>query len=160
MTKPPRELLEFLRRYEPGVQSLTLGLRSVVLEEMAPCHEYIFAMRHTVVLLYGPTDKVIEDCICMICVYRKHVNLQFTEGVDLNDSYGVLQGTGKRMRHLKVNGLSDLERPETRAYLRQARKQAGLMRPRQRRAGDVITKIKTRAPKARRIVDPLGKPSP
>ncbi len=144
MTKPPRELLEFLRRYEPGVASLTLALRTVVLEEMAPCHEYIFAMRHTVVLLYGPTVRVIEDCICMISVYRSHVNLQFTQGTELADSYGVLEGTGKRMRHLKVKSLSDLERPAIRAYLRQARTQTGFTRPRQRRANDVITKVKMR----------------
>ena len=111
---------------------------------MAPCHEYIFAMRHTVVLLYGPTDRVIEDCICQIGVYRKHVNLQFTQGTELDDSFGVLQGTGKRMRHIKVKSLSDLDRPEIRAYLRQARAQAGLTRTRQRRAGDVITKVKAR----------------
>ncbi len=144
MTKPPRELLEFLRRYEPAVQSVALGLRTVVLEEMAPCHEYIFAMRHTVVLLYGPTDRVIEDCICQIGVYRKHVNLQFTQGTELEDTFGILQGTGKRMRHITVKSLPDLDRQEIRAYLRQARKQAGLTRPRQRRAGDVITKVKAR----------------
>src|SRR5216684_933538 len=120
MTKPPRELLEFLRRYEPAVQSVALGLRTVVLEEMAPCHEYIFAMRHTVVLLYGPTDRVIEDCICQIGVYRKHVNLQFTQGTELEDTFGILQGTGKRMRHITVKSLPDLDRQEIRAYLRQA----------------------------------------
>ena len=144
MTKPPRGLLDFLRRYEPAVQDLALGLRTVVLDEMAPCHEYIFAMRHTVVLLYGPTDHVVEDCICMIGVYRKHVNLQFTQGVELEDPFGVLKGAGKRMRHLKVKSLSDLDRPEIRAFLRQARTQAGLTRPRQRRKGDVITKVKPR----------------
>lgn len=42
MTKPPRELFEFLHRYDPAIQSLALGLRKVILEEMSPCHEYIF----------------------------------------------------------------------------------------------------------------------
>ena len=144
MTKPPRELLEFLYRYEPGVQAVALGLRKVVLEEMAPCHEYIFAMRGTVVLLYGPTDRVIEDCICMINVYRKHVNLRFTHGTELEDPYGVLQGTGKRMRHITVKSLSGLDRPEIRAYLRKARKHAGLTRPRQRTVADVTTVVKAR----------------
>ena len=144
MTNPPRELLEFLHRHEPGVQAVALGLRKVVLEEMAPCHEYIFAMRSAIVLLYGPTDRVIEDCICMIVVYRKHANLQFTQGTELEDSYGVLQGTGRRMRHISVKRLSELDRPEIRAYLRQARKQAGLTRPRPRKAADVITVVKAR----------------
>jgi len=142
MTKPPRGLLEFLHRHEPGLQAVALGLRTVVLEEMAPCHEYIFAMRNAIVLLYGPTDRVIEDCISMISVYRKHVNLRFTHGTELNDSYRVLKGTGKRMRHISVTTLSELNRPEIRAYLRQARKHAGLTRPRQRKPGDVITVVK------------------
>jgi hypothetical protein len=144
MTRPPRELLAFLSRHEPGLQAAALGLRTVVLEEMAPCHEYIFAMRGTVVLLYGPTDRVIEDCICMITVYRKHMNLQFTHGTELDDSSGVLHGTGKRMRHITVKHLSEVDRPEIRAYLRQARRHAGLTQPRQRNARRVITVVKAR----------------
>ena len=144
MTKPPRELLEFLHRHEPSLQAVALSLRKMVLEEMAPCHEYIFAMRSAIVLLYGPTDRVIEDCICMVSVYRKHVNLQFTHGAELEDSHGVLRGAGKRMRHITVKSLSELDRPEIRTYLRQARKHAGLTRPRQRNAGDVITAVKAR----------------
>ena len=143
MKQAPRELIDFLHRHDAGVQDVALDLRRVVLEEMAPCHEYIFAMRHAVVLLYGPTSKVIEDCVCMISVHRKHANLRFTDGVDLDDSYGVLEGTGKRMRHIKVKAQSDLGKPEIRAYLRQARKNAGMVRPRQRTEDDVMTKIKT-----------------
>jgi hypothetical protein len=147
VTKPPRELLEFLYRYDPAVQAVALGLRKAVIEEMAPCHEYIFAMRTAVVLLYGPTDRVIEDCICMINVYRKHVNLRFTHGTELEDSYGVLHGTGKRMRHITIKKVSELDRPEIRAYVRQARKRAGLKRPRHRGAGDVVTVVKAPEPR-------------
>src|SRR5260370_41610646 len=77
MTRPPRELLEFLDRYDPGIQSLALGLRKVVHEEMAPCHEYIFEMRSKVVLLYGATERVIADGICNIHVFARHVLLGF-----------------------------------------------------------------------------------
>jgi hypothetical protein len=111
---------------------------------MAPCHEYIFAMRTAVVLLYGPTDRAIEDCICMINVYRQHVNLRFTHGTELEDSYGVLRGTGKRMRHITIKSVSELDRPEIRAYVREARKRTGLKRPRHPGADDVITVVKVR----------------
>ena len=149
MTKPPRELLEFLYHYDPAVQSLGLGLRKVVLEEMAPCHEYIFAMRSKVVLLYGPTERVITDGICLVGVFTKHVNLGFMRGAELEDASGVLQGSGKAMRHITLKRLSELDRPEIRAYLRQARKHAGLRRPRQRTAGDVITRVKSTSPMRR-----------
>ena len=92
MTKPPRELVDFLYRHDPAIQSLALGLRKVVLDEMAPCHEYIFAMRSKVVLMYGRTGQVIKDNICSINVFARHVNLGFRRGADLKDARGVLQG--------------------------------------------------------------------
>src|SRR5712671_697728 len=98
MTRPPRELLEFLYRYDPAIQSLALGLRKVVHEEMAPCHEYIFEMRSKVVLLYGATAHVIADGICLIGVFPRHVNLAFHRGTDLRDARGALLGAGKQMR--------------------------------------------------------------
>jgi hypothetical protein len=149
VTKPPRELLEFLYHHDPAIRSLALGLRKVVLEEMAPCHEYIFAMRSKVVLLYGPTERVIADGICLISVFTKHVNLGFMRGADLEDASGVLQGNGKAMRQITLKKLSELDRPEIRACLRQARKHAGLRRPRQPTADDVVTRVKARSPTRR-----------
>jgi hypothetical protein len=142
MTRPPRELLEFLYRYDPGVQSLALGLRRVVHEEMAPCHEYIFEMRSKVVLLYGATERVIADGICDVSVFARHVLLGFPRGTDLDDPAGVLEGTGKAMRHITLKRLSDLDRPEIRRYLRQARTRAGLKRRHRRAADEVVTRVK------------------
>jgi len=142
MKRPPRELLEFLHRHDPAVQSLALALRQVVHEEMTPCHEYIFEMRSKVVLLYGATERVIEDGICDINVFARHVNLGFPRGADLNDRAAVLQGTGKAMRHITLTNRSDLDRPEIRTYLRQARKHAALKPRRRGTAVDVVTRIK------------------
>src|SRR5262249_3556144 len=41
VAKPPKELLDLLKPYDSGIQELTLALRQLVLEEMAPCCEYI-----------------------------------------------------------------------------------------------------------------------
>jgi hypothetical protein len=146
MTRPPPELLEFLYRYDPGVQLLAVGLRKVVHEEMAPCYEYIFEMRSKVVLLYGATERVISDGICNISVFARHVTLGFRRGTDLDDTAGVLQGSGKAMRHIRIQKLSDLDRPEIRRYLRQARKHAGIQRRRDRTAGEVVTRVKPKSP--------------
>ncbi len=93
-------------RYDPGIQALALGLREVVHQELAPCHEYIFEMRSKVVLLYGATERVIAHGICNIHVFARHVLLGFPRGTDLDDPAGVLQGTGKGMRHITVKKLS------------------------------------------------------
>jgi hypothetical protein len=142
MRKPPRELLEFLFKYDPPIQSLALGVRQVVHEEMSPCHEYIFEMRSKVVLLYGSTERVIADGICNISVFRRHVTLAFVRGTDVEDRGGVLQGTGKAMRHIRLTKLSDLDRPEIRRFLRKARRVAGLKRSRDRMTDEVVTRVK------------------
>jgi hypothetical protein len=148
VAKPPGQLLEFLHGYAPTIQSLALGLRTVVLAEMAPCHEYIFAMRSKVVLLYAATERVIADGICSINVFTKHITLAFYRGADFADRRGLLQGTGKKMRHVRLTKLSDLDRPELRAYLREARKRAGVRRSRIPMPDEVVTRVKTRsAPK-------------
>jgi len=116
----------------------------VVLGEMAPCHEYIFAMRSQVVLVYGPTERVLKDAICMIVVYRKHVNLAFTRGTDLDDAAGILEGCGKTMRQVTLRRVSELDRPEIRKLVGQARRRAGLTRPRRRGADEVVTRVKAR----------------
>jgi hypothetical protein len=139
----PASLIELLDRYDPEMQSLALRLRDVVHEEMAPCHEYIFGMRSKVVLLYGATERVIDDGICYINVFVRHVNLGFSRGGELDDSGGVLKGTGKAMRHITLKTSSDVSRPEIRKYLRQARRQAGLARRHPGTADEVVTRVKT-----------------
>jgi Domain of unknown function (DU1801) len=145
MSKPPPELIEFLHAYQPSVQSIGLGLRQLVLEEMAPCHEYIFPMRSKVVLLYGSSKKVLADCVCSIAIFRRHATLIFHRGVDLTDKHHLLQGSGKALRHIRVEHLEELDRPELRAYLRQARRRSPLRARRRANPEDVETTVKKRA---------------
>ena len=142
MRRPPPELVEFLHPYSPGVQSIAIGLRSVVLDELAPCHEYIFKMRARVVVLYGPTERVIKDGICLIAVFAKHVNLGFMRGAELQDRAGVLEGSGRMMRHVSLKRLSDLDRPELRVLLRQARRRERGVRAKAPMLDDVVTRVK------------------
>ncbi len=141
MKEVPHQLLEFLHRYDPAIRSLALDLRTLIHEEMAPCHEYIFAMRSKVVLLYGATERVIDDGICHINVFVRQVNLGFSRGTELEDPAGVLQGTGKAMRHITLKASIDLRRPDIRSLLQEARRNAGLAR-RQRSAARVTTRVK------------------
>jgi hypothetical protein len=140
--KVPPELIEFLRRYDGRIQSLALGLRKVIHEELAPCHEYIFEMRSKVVLLYGATDHVIRDGICNIGVFARHVTLGFPHGVELRDPANVLGGAGKGMRHLRIAKLSDLDDPALRPLLRQARTLSGMKRRRAGVSANVVTRVK------------------
>jgi hypothetical protein len=141
-TRAPRELIDFLRGYDPAVRTLALRLRAIVLGELAPCHEYIFWMRSKVVLLYGSSERVIDDNICSIGVFSRHVDLAFKRGADLEDRDGVLEGAGKGMRHIKVMTVADLDRPEIPRFLRKARRHAGLEPARRGTRRAVVTRVK------------------
>lgn len=138
----PAQLIDFLARHETATRSLAIGLRRIVLDTIAPCHEYVFKMRSKVVLLYGATSRVIADGICQIAVFRHHVTLVFPEGIDLEDPAGMLRGTGTTMRHLRVVASTDLDRPEIRSLLRQARSLASPGEQASRGRPEVVTRFK------------------
>jgi hypothetical protein len=124
VTKPPRELLDLLKSYDRGVQELTLALREVVIEELAPCFENILEV-YIISLVYSSTERVMKDGICYIGVMKDRVNLGFHHGTDLRNSHRLLEGTGKEMRHIKIRNISDALNPAIRLYLQEARERAG-----------------------------------
>ena len=119
--RPPSDLIKFLKPYDRAVQQLALGLRALVLEEMAPCHENIYDAYSAVAIGYGSSDR-LGDGVLHIAVYGSGVNLGFNHGATLDDPLGVLKGTGRRIRHISLTTAADLERPEIRSYIKRARK--------------------------------------
>jgi hypothetical protein len=120
---PPPDLIRFLKPYDRAIQQLALGLRGLVLEEMAPCHENIYDAYSAVAIGYGSTDR-LKDGVLHIAVYGSGVNLGFNDGAALDDPLGILKGIGKHIRHISLKTEADLERPEIRSYIRRARKLA------------------------------------
>jgi hypothetical protein len=49
-----------------------------------------------------PTVCVEDAAFAYVGVYTAHVNVGFFQGASLQDPAGLLQGTGKHMRHVKV----------------------------------------------------------
>ena len=153
---PPRELIEFLKPYDRVVQKLALSLRSLLLEEMAPCHENIYDAYSAVAIGYGSSDR-LQDGVFHIAVYANHVNLGFNHGATLDDPLGILKGNGKRIRHISIQTPADLARPEIRSYVRRARVVAGDdarklgEKPKEKPDG-VVSTVKAIYPKKRRPV--------
>jgi hypothetical protein len=153
--QPPKELLEFLKPYDPQIRKLALRLRALVIEEMAPCCENIYDAYNAVAIGYGPTDR-LKDGVIHIAVYEKHVNLGFNRGASLADPKGILKGTGKSIRHLTISSLADVPRPEVRSYVRRARKAAGHPAPEAGSAARIVSVVKAIYPKKRRPVQSVN----
>jgi hypothetical protein len=63
-----------------------------------------------------------KGLIVAIVPHRRHVNLMFARGVDLLDheAGGLLEGTGKKARHIAFRAPATVDTPEVRALLRAA----------------------------------------
>ena len=124
MAKLPKDFLDLLRRYDRGVQELVFTLRDVILEELAPCFETIVEV-YMISIVYASSERIIKDGICYIGVLKDRVNLGFHQGAHMRDPHGLLEGTGKQMRHIKIRHMSDALNPAIRAYLQEACERAG-----------------------------------
>jgi hypothetical protein len=57
-------------------------------------------------------------------VFSSHVNVGFFLGAELDDPAGLLEGTGRRMRHVKVRPGSDLDDTALNALIQAAYEEA------------------------------------
>ena len=135
MTRPPdRRLLSLLAPYDQHIASLALALREAVLEEAPEAIESL-ASGYAVAIGFSFTGKPMKDGFCHVVAYKNCVNLGFNRGALLPDAAGVLEGSGKLIRHIRIRNHDDLDRPLVRRFLRAAIEQVG--RPPQRATAEV-----------------------
>ncbi|HEU0074327.1 MAG TPA: DUF1801 domain-containing protein [Dehalococcoidia bacterium] len=64
-----------------------------------------------------PTACVEDAAFAYAGVFRAHVNVGFFLGAELDDPTGLLEGTGKRMRHVKCRPGADVDAAALRALI-------------------------------------------
>jgi hypothetical protein len=72
---------------------------------MRECGDDVVELLHD----YHPTVCVGDAAFGYVNVFRDHVNVGFFHGAVLPDPAGLLEGTGKRMRHVKVRPDADVD---------------------------------------------------
>ena len=60
--------------------------------------------------------------VCAIVAHTHHVNLQFFQGTHLTDHQGLLIGTGKEMRHIKISSEKDVDAESIKVLVKDAAK--------------------------------------
>ena len=69
---------------------------------------------------YGCGPRKMIDGYAYIMPFRSWVNLGFFQGASLMDPQGLLEGTGARLRHVKLRTVADTEQPGVRALVEEA----------------------------------------
>jgi hypothetical protein len=91
---------EYLMDYPLEMQILSRKLRNLILDA-EPEFDEVIRWKN---LTYGPSKMLLA-----IVIHKNHLNLEFANGKSLVEDGYPLEGTGKNLRHLKIQTESDLE---------------------------------------------------
>ena len=83
--------------FEGGSDGMRLFARPWF-ERMRACGEDVTELIHD----GAPTACVGDAAFAYVAAFTAHLNIGFYYGAELDDPAGLLQGSGKRMRHAKV----------------------------------------------------------
>lgn len=139
------ELESFIGRYLPEVAAdarralKSLGARFPTATRLA------YDNYNAVAVGFGPSDKASE-AIFSIALYPNYVTLFLLNGAELADPNGLLEGSGSRVRHIKLRPISRIEEPGVTALLDEAVAKAKTPLPESGR-GQLV--IKSVSPKQR-----------
>jgi len=95
-------------------QDVVKGLRALVKRTIAGCEEYVNPWK------IPSFDS--NGTVCGFMTGKEHVTFIFLRGVALPDPEGLLEGTGKSVRHVKVRTVADVKRPALKKLVVEAAK--------------------------------------
>jgi hypothetical protein len=104
----------------PHVQDMARAGRRLVQTVMPDVVETVWLDQGTA--SYGVGPKKMSEHFVYFTFAKTHLGFGFYYGADLKDPSGLLEGTGKSMRHVKITSVEDLARPAFKALVLAASK--------------------------------------
>jgi hypothetical protein len=120
-------LTTLLERHSTSVRDVFGALRALMHEVVPDATEQVDLPDRLLAFGFGPPGGVrMRGLIVALIPHAAHVNVQLADGAQLPDPAGIVEGTGKRIRHVKCRSLDDVARPSLRALIAE---QARLRKP-------------------------------
>jgi hypothetical protein len=105
----------FLSNYPEDMRRISVELRKMVRNTMPRAHEFLY---------YDAINYSLDDSplgrVCYISPMGNYVMLGFLFGAQLDDQHHLLQGSGKRARHVKVRTLEEAKNPALKELVKAA----------------------------------------
>lgn len=67
-------------------------------------------------LVFSLSDTLVGG----IFLYKKHISIEFSNGADFSDPSGILEGKGKKRRHVKIFQEKDIADKKVKAFVAEA----------------------------------------
>jgi hypothetical protein len=97
------------------VQEIARRLRQLIVDVYPDVVEVPWPKQR--IIGYGVGPKKMSEHFCYIGAHRQHVNLGFYYGAELPDPEGLMEGTGKKLRHIKVRDAEQVATLPLRRYI-------------------------------------------
>lgn len=110
----PATWQELLAGHAPEVQAAARALEAVIREELP--HVVVQFDPGNRLLAFGRSMKM-RDLLFALIPHAGWVNLQLADGALLSNPDGLIEGTGKRIRHIKVGAAGNARDPRIRAAI-------------------------------------------
>ena len=100
------------------MREVFVALRALVRDVAPDAVEQLDLPDRLLAFGFGPPGGVrLSGFAVALIPHAEHVNVQLADGALLQDPNGMVEGTGKRIRHVKCRSLDDVARPALRALL-------------------------------------------
>ena len=111
-------LAELLADRPNELYELTIELRRYVKGFASQSSEMLYKT-YAVSNVFTFSDR-LKEAFIHIAVYAEHVNLGFNYGATFDDPTEVLKGTGKLIRHIRVDSIAKVKKPPVKKLIRAA----------------------------------------
>ena len=114
------DLAILLEPHTTMVGDVFRALHALTREVMPDAQEQVDLPDRVLAFGFGPPGGVrMRGLAVGLIPHSAHVNVQLADGALLDDPTGIVEGTGKRIRHVKCRSVEDVARPTLRALVEQ-----------------------------------------
>ncbi|GAA3890011.1 hypothetical protein GCM10022276_06300 [Sphingomonas limnosediminicola] len=110
------KLGQFLCKYDAPVAADARYALKTLADRFPTATRIVYDNYNALVVGFGASDKV-SDAILSIAVYPRYVTLFFLRGARVTDPNGLLEGSGSKVRHIKLKSISLLQTAEVGALI-------------------------------------------
>ena len=110
------QLDSFIDKFAPEVAADARYALAFLSARFPTATQIVYDNYNALAIGFGSGDKA-SDAVLSIAVYPKYATLFLLNGVNLPDPEGLLEGSGSRVRHIKLRPVSKIETPEVNALI-------------------------------------------
>jgi hypothetical protein len=137
---PTQEIAGFIGKFDPAVAKVIRSVRRALRKRFPTAVEIVYDNYNFLVFGFSASERP-SDCIVTLAAASNGAGLMFYYGATLPDPHGILLGSGKQNRFVRLPSAAVLDEPAVDALIKAAVKQAKTPLPKTGRGYTIIKSV-------------------